>query len=218
LVLEAAIRMAADPTAQVYDRLRQIVNSLIGCLLQLQQQQMKQRDSAELSTGAATATTPSTSTGRQQQQQQQQGVIWSPGLLVTCVKALSQCVERRMSTPLLVLKSVLSVASLCPGLTALVDLTELPALVKKTELPVDGKPSEQMLTAVMWQTWLESDSRHQHASGRRRSSSSNGGSSIGAEGVPLVLLIGRTLHVAARALLQLHEQAGGAAATGRVNS
>jgi hypothetical protein len=188
--------MAADPTAQVHDRLQRFVGSLIDCLLQLQQPQMKQA-TAESSTASATATTPN-STGaspEQQQQQQQQAVSWSPGLLVTCIKALSQCIEQRLSTPMRALKSVLRLALLCPGLTALVDITDL---------PVDGKPFEQVLTTVMLQTWLESDSKQPS------------GASGTADSVPLVLLIGRALHVVARALLQLHESAEGAAATGRL--
>jgi hypothetical protein len=61
-----------------------------------------------------------------------------------------------------------------------------------------------MLASVMLQTWLESDSKQHQGSGP----------SGAADGVPLVLLLGRALHVAARvaALLQLHEPAGGAAA------
>jgi hypothetical protein len=175
---------------------------VIGSLLQLQQQQLTQA-SAEPTTAAAAANSASTSTAPQQQQrqQQQQGVSWSPDLLLSCLKALSQCVEQRLSTPMLVLRSVLRDAPLCPGLTALVDITEL---------PMDGTPSEKMLTQIMLGTWLESDSRHHHESGPS--------SSDAAEGVPLVLLIGRALHVAARALLQLHKQeAGGAAASAQLS-
>jgi hypothetical protein len=200
-VLEAAIRMAARPP-QVYGRLQSFVSSVITSLLKLQQQQLKTA-SAETTPApaAAAANTPSASTTpqqQQQQQQQQQAVSWSPGLLVSCIKALSQCLDQRMTTPMLVLRSVLRLASLCPGLTSLVDAKALPPSCRAE----DGSASEQMLTQVMMQTWLESLS----------DSSSSSSSSSGEEGVPLVLLIGRALHVAARALLQLHEEAGAPAA------
>jgi hypothetical protein len=119
---------------------------------------------------------------------------------------LAKSLQQRSTHPVNVLAAVARVAPLCPGLCSLVEGQLLSGFAGSGQPPHTSDLAGFLNVALM-----DVAPTAQHQSG---SSSSNNSSiaAVKAHGNSLALLIGRALHVAAHALLQLHEQAGAAAA------
>jgi hypothetical protein len=64
---------------------------------------------------AAAAAPSSASRASASRQQQQHAVVMPPGLMLSCLKALSKCLDDRSSQPASVLDTVARLAALCLG-------------------------------------------------------------------------------------------------------
>jgi hypothetical protein len=116
-VLEAVVRQAADnlDRAAEPDWLRQFVSRVATALRHLQ------TTAPPAPASASTSSASSARVSRQQQQQQQAAVSMPLGLMPSCFKALSKCLDDRSAQPASVLENVARLASLCPGFEVLVD-------------------------------------------------------------------------------------------------
>jgi hypothetical protein len=136
----------------------------------------------------------------------QQTVSWPPGLLLSCLKVLANSLQQRSANPASVLAAVGRAAPLCPGLCSVVNGRLMPAGARGAELLRSFE-----VTGLLFMQLLDVAPFGQCELGITNSSSCCI-AAVKAHGGSLKLLIGRALHVAAHALLQLHEQAGPTAA------
>jgi hypothetical protein len=237
-VIEATVRVvAADKRVDglMYDWQHNAVKCVITTLQS--QHQVKPTDAAAVAAGGGTTSASRTSSGQQQRQQQVASV--TTGVLLSCLKTLTWCLQQRSSHPLAVLLSVAHIAPVCPGLSTLSDTassrwpfaegaarsvtgaagssaagSSAAAAAAAADLGAQHSATARQLQESGISSLLNSSMaslpRVGVASQAGRASSSSSSSSAVAGVVhehagSLMLLIGRALHVAAVALLQLHE-------------
>jgi hypothetical protein len=175
-----------------------------------------------LATGDSSSSSSTSTALQQQQQQQQQPSAWRTGLLLSCFKALTKALQQDSTHPLCVLQSVTDLALLCPGLGTLAGSAN--AVCPSPEVAASHEPGSEVQPAAIaaaaaarfemssglpWflQNCLTTLLHVVPATLRAGSSSSSGGATAAAvreHAAPLALLVGRALHVAATALMQLH--------------